>query len=350
LASASTPTKTASAIELREQKTGSASQSSPKRVRVFAAALVLFVLANLLVAVCTSSKEDSDGCIFHLRKFEAISSPQLVFMGSSMCNHVFEAVKPTDFDGVRTSSLAYNLQMCSDGYVLSDKYVRGNHVPSRMIIALGPRDLIDHDQADPTATTTFRYLVSLLDLPRYCPLYARDAQQAGSMIFDKLFFLSDRRRSMQFRLRQFFQHLYGVNETMPKTAEERIQRSIQEYKYRYSDPDPRQFDLQLTMLARIVHACRAQNIAVLVVILPVSPDNVNALGQGLYAKMQAALENTAKGNGADFFNAAISRTYIPTDFYDTAHLNTCGARKVIEALQSHLHQQSEPSKRATLGS
>jgi hypothetical protein len=329
-----TATSPASTGEVRSQPRGFTA-SSAKFKGTFALALVLFIAANLLVARAFANKEDSDGCVYYLRKFQAVAHPELVFIGSSMCKHVFNEVHPGDFGDKQVASVAYNLEMLSDSYIVNDKFLRNDHKPSQLVIGVGPRDVLDHDQPDPTATTSFRYLVSALDLPKYCPIFARDAKQAASMVFDKMLFLSDRRRSIQFKVRELFQHLYGTTEPAPQTPEELKQRSLKEYAYRYQDPDPLQFEFQMSMLGRIIRECRAHNIDVVVVSLPITSENIALLGQDWYTKVQRGFEQTAKREGARYINAAAQK-YGPQDFYDSAHLNQTGARKVIEVLRSHL--------------
>ena len=237
-------------------------------------------------------------------------------------------------------------QMLSDAYIYLSEFLKGDRKPDWIIYGIAPRDFSDHDLSAPTATMTFKRLVGLENLGKYASLYLPGWQDKADFVAAHACFFYGKRWRLQQEVQKAVNKVYGVlgldqsacgaaaNETRPGfvldgSPEFRWQSSTNEYGRRYRNIDGKDLDVQMGFLDRLLSLCQERGIKVILINMPLTEKNRSLLPAGFYAGFRARIAKAADRPGIKLLDLGESPEFVRGDYWDTAHLNHSGARKLL---------------------
>ncbi|MGD9684325.1 MAG: hypothetical protein AB7W16_24440 [Candidatus Obscuribacterales bacterium] len=267
-------------------------------------------------------------------------------------------------------------QMPSDAYLTIKACVEGGHKPDMIVYGIAPRDFIDSELASPADTEPFRFLSRLVDvddkadkiyrsplsrinraLERNIYLYrnAVDMQMLAGNTWTSAvtgllpappgarpFTYWDRKTLLpDYKKGEFHQKAsLCVPQDLSKPNE--YLDNSREYVERYRKPDPVAFDTQMHFLDELAAYTRANDIALVVVNMPITKDNLALLKDQHYRKYQAALSAFAASSGSTYFDLNDhDKFYKEEHFHDGVHMNARGGLKFVDELVALLAERPE---------
>ncbi|HEY9870078.1 MAG TPA: hypothetical protein V6D08_13005 [Candidatus Obscuribacterales bacterium] len=250
-------------------------------------------------------------------------------------------------------SLAIFGQMVSDAYIYVTEYLKDAKRPEWIIMGIAPRDFSDFDLPAPTATMTFRRLVGLANFSRYADLYLPEWQMKADFLATHTCFLYGKRWRMQKELEKAVNKVYRLAGLTPPPATrptgdqaaafmlsgsdaERWQSSAREYRRRYRNIDAPSLNVQMGFLGELLRVCRERGTKVLIVNMPLTELNRSLLPAGFYDGFRARLARAAARPGVYLLDLGDSREFVLADYWDTAHLNHSGGRKLLKRVMAVL--------------
>jgi hypothetical protein len=340
----------------------------------------LYLLLNGFLAFGSSHKAaDEKGataqaCASAIQQFNQAPQPQqVVLMGSSV---VMAPVWSTDakrFTGVadvyhhhrslelskllsdrgnkEQSVFAFALPglMISDGYLLSHRLLVGARQPNLLVYGLAPRDFMDDLLTGETRTVAFQQLMRLEDIPQLGSLYLSSWQEKLDFTLNSIIYLYGKRWRYQDKalalVRKILAPLNPVKVTEGSSSsageqqfllvEDRKQvwqKSIGEYRARYKHFDSAQFSKQERFLETLLAEARSRGLAVALVNMPLTPDNLSLMPPGLYQTYNQTIHRLAGKYGCSLLDLQSAGSFRDADFYDTVHLNENGGEKCLAQL------------------
>ena len=322
-------------------------------------------------------------------------SPEIVLMGSSLLMHALHGSDAEylglaqnevfhhksvmlenllqEKTGKKVDTFAFALAgaMASDAYALASTLFTGEHKPKVIIYNIAPRDFMDNTLSSPASTEIFRYMNHVGG--------ARDvAWQARPAFMDKVEYglenLSALYNHRQYLV--FLQHKYaesllrligyknpteihtpfalrrlalldlpeetGVNERLASPhLKWAFSDNSDEYKMRYQPFKEKPFNAQLAYLKRFLSFCKKEDIAVVLVNMPLLEKNIKLMPPGSYDLYMNNVKSLANENNARFIDMQDSKVSTPQLDCDTAHRNGQGGRKFCQRLADHLTSGSK---------
>ena len=209
-------------------------------------------------------------------------------------------------------------------------------------------------------TNTFKRLVTLSNFPRYANLYLPGLTDKVDFIMSHAVYFYEKRWRLQQEAQKGLDKAYaftGVKAPQSQAAsgntqagfmlygnkEERWASSIAEYKRRYRTVGERDRSVQIGFLKRLLATCHERGIKVIVVNMPLSPDNRNLLPPGFYRQFRQDIAQLVVGPDVRFLDLGESPEFTKGDYWDTAHLEHGGGYKVLQhllPLAKELHEQT----------
>lgn len=359
-------------------------QPAPKTAAIWA--LAAFVAMNLVLLPWAGQEKSTSldltsgsGAIdlaltdFHVLK----KRPDVVLLGSSLMNFPFWAVdreqnhtlpdifhhhvsrameaelRRAGWKDPTVFSLAVFGQMLSDAYIYVTEYLHGEKRPEWIIMGIAPRDFSDCDLPSPTATMTFRRLVGLANFSRYADLYLPEWQMKADFLASHACFFYGKRWRLQKEFEKAVDKVYALAGLTAASAgkpsgerpaafmlsgseAERWQSSAREYRRRYRNIDAQSLNVQMGFLAQLLRVCRERGTKVLIVNMPLTELNRSLLPAGFYDGFRACLARAAQRPGVYLLDLGDSREFVLSDYWDTAHLNHSGGRKLLKRVMAAL--------------
>lgn len=305
--------------------------------------LCLFFCVNAAFLPVYQHSSDRDGMSYVVGKFQALNNEiSTVFIGSSVAKHVVESIAPEEAQKLHIASLAYNMQIPSDGFILINELVSSKK-PKRVVFCVSPRDFCDNDAPELMNTTTFKRRVHLVDLPKISSVLHMSLKQSLQSSIGKLCPLYEARASFQKRLYIAMEKVYlqlGVPAKMLSQRDDPWTHSLKEYAWRYTGIGIKESAPQLAILRESINLCKKLGIQVLLVNVPLSHDNVQLLPAGFYTQYKDSLLNTSENCHVDFLDLS-SMPLETEDFVDCAHLNHKGGQKVMSVLRPYISDENK---------
>jgi hypothetical protein len=277
------------------------------------------------------------------------------------------------FDDRLRRSFAFNfktLDLSTPGQIPSDAYLTlsaalSNGIkPGAVIYGIAPRDFIDQTLKDPCDTEPFHYLsrmvpiddcaedvfknpIGRLDwcLQKNVYLYraAADCMLAtrdGSIRFlqTALARTSIAPHFMQSSANallpdyQPFNILPGTNWAMVAHDRGTFLDNTFDYRNRYKNPDAGKYAVQMRFLHRVIRLCQANDIAIVLVNMPITRQNADLLDANWRRRYSNDLAELARVHKIAVLDQCDFAQYSLDDYRDTVHLNAFGARKFIDRL------------------
>ena len=275
-----------------------------------------------------------------------------------------------------TLNLSAPGQMPSDAYLTLKASLQKGISPRVIIYGVAPRDFLDGTMQSPSDTEAFKFLQRHVDindcafdffsspmgkldwlLQRGLTLYqgSLDCRMSLEHTFrtflshNGIFNLPEQEGAagpFAIRLRQIYRPMnietgtFLALQTTPETLHS-IDDNRRDYQDRYKHPDRAAYAAQFRFLARIAQLCQQKNIALVVVDMPITKQNVALLRPELYATYHRDLVNVAQANNVHLLEMCRFDQYSPADYKDTVHLNGFGGMKFVDNLVGNFASNSQ---------
>lgn len=245
-------------------------------------------------------------------------------------------------------------QMISDSYIWADQFLDGAKRPDAIVFGVAPRDFYDAQLSAPLASFTFKRLVGLRHLNRYADLFLPRPQDRLEFVADHACFFYGKRVRLQREARNAADVICTRIKLIPPapakkppadiglamTAESRDRRwadSMREYRKRYSGIDTADLSVQFGFLDRFLDLCTARGIKVVLLNMPLTERNRTLMPPAFYQRYRHELARmTSNHKNVSLCDLGSSADFKDADYWDTAHLNQFGGRKLVDHLVPEL--------------
>lgn len=301
--------------------------------------------------------------------------PNVVILGSSLMMHPFwaldysisksvsdlfhhhhsialeRALKSSSIANPCVYSLALFGQMTSDAYLNVNELLKDTKKPDWLILGIAPRDFYDFEAQGPMSTVTFKKLVGLYNFTSYADAFLPTWQDKADFLVSHACFLYGKRWRFQREIDKAVDKVSMVAHlkrsdaapiilqlhehsgfSLAIDAEERWANSIIEYKRRYKNIGEKDLSLQFQFLGKLLNICSDRGIKVVLINMPLTEENRSLLPAGFYPSYRNSIKVIATRPGVTYMDFGDSAQFVKSDFWDTAHLNHCGGKKIVARL------------------
>lgn len=269
--------------------------------------------------------------------------------------------------GTRVNTFAFAIggQMASDAYALTSTLLSGPNQPKAIIYGIAPRDFMDNTLASPASTETFRYMSRLGGLQDvgwqsrtgFWEQAEYGLAQLSALYEHRLDFVYLQNKYVKEILKHTlaFKNLDEVHTPFPlrklallelpedqgpndlmilpfKKEEYKFDDNLNEYRMRYRAFKPKQFEMQLAFLERMLKFCHERGTAVYLVNMPLTQDNVGLMPPGFYDNYKRRIASLAQNFGAVVVDMHDPATFSKDLFADSVHMNGAGGVKFFQVL------------------
>lgn len=287
-------------------------------------------------------------------------------------------------DGKKVNTFAFAIggQMVSDAYALCSTLFVGDKKPKVLVYGVAPRDFMDNTLTSPASTETFRYMSRLGGLKDV-------AWQARATFWEQVEYgLACLSSVYAHRLdfvylqhhyvKQLVKHICGFSNleevhtpfalrkqallelpedqgpndlmVMPykNDGQSKYVDNSDEYRMRYRMFKPKLFEMQLSFLERMLHFCSDEGIAVALVNMPLTADNLSLMPPGFYDNYKARVSLLAEKYQAEVIDLNDQSAFLKQDFADSVHMNGDGGIKFFNKLAKKLTSESSIASKHTI--
>lgn len=321
--------------------------------------------------------------------FDSNKRPQLLVLGSSL---PMEAIARYDaqftgsfdennLDAVRkytgasylehliaekngTSMTAFNLTcvacMASDAELILRRVVEAGRAPQIVIFGIGPRDFIDNIVPAVGKTPVSKLLTNRITLPEIVT-QARPLEETRELLIGQLVYLYKVRGDYKTMLTgwacDLLSHpadLYESNQ-LAKIAKQQTQTTAQEtavksstlpapkpsqfadlpeWKERYLPANFERFEKEKASFENMLATCKKNGIRMIVVNMPLTSENKKLIPDKLYSRYRSEICKLPAQFGDELIDLDSNKAFQLSDFYDSAHVNSQGGKKVQDLMVS----------------
>jgi hypothetical protein len=337
---------------------------------------------------------------WNVKDFEKSGAPDIVLLGSSLMmsplhggdavmsgrpqnvtSHHRSSLLESELEkrfGRRYSTFAFALggEMVSDAYVISDSLLTGKKKPKVIVYGIAPRDFMDHALPSAASTEIFKYMkrigdLSAIDSEAYNSPVERAENYLSKISFaykHRADFLYLQSRWAKALFRQMgYKEMEVVNSPLhvrkqaftelpedngptslfvdpPELPQEEYVANLDEYRFRYRKINQKQFDSQTNFLRRLLGLARKENIALVLVNMPLTEDNIKLMPGSFYSDYLAKVKSLSAENGAIVIDLNRPDLFPQKYFSDSVHLNRRGGAHFMAVLAEALKNNSEASR------
>lgn len=270
----------------------------------------------------------------------------------------------------QTFAFAIGGQMASDAYVISSTLLNGATKPATIVYGVAPRDFMDNTFASPASTETFRYMSRLGNLSSLALETRPSFWEATDYMLGQISFLYGHKTDFNYLQLRYTKALLnelgykdleysrvpfelrkiammdmpedtGANEILIEpygVHEQPYLDNSREYKARYSHFNKKIFNGQVKFLHRLLAYCKEQNIKLVLVNMPLTPDNVAIMPAGFYQNYLSTVSKEVESFGGQFLDLNQPSTFTNSCFADCVHLNGLGGKRFFQVLSDSLVQ------------
>lgn len=255
--------------------------------------------------------------------------------------------------------------LVSDDYMVARALFKGEHKPRYIILGISLRDFIDNVVNCPGTTPPFRYLKRFFDIDDLVNLAMPKFWQQLDYRIGKVFYLWGKKLDLQVLLDQSTKNIGGpivrvigvpsllntldyrkhvpsdlhseveegmamVKPNLPDTFDQ----NYQDYRRRCATANETMFQIQITFLNKIVDFCRRQNIQLIILNMPLTKENLALMPVGSYERYRTKISQTALEAGCPYVDLNNEKVFAHSDFYDTAHMNSKGGKKLLDIISN----------------
>lgn len=123
------------------------------------------------------------------------------------------------------------------------------------------------------------------------------------------------------------------------SAEERWSNSVKEYRRRYHGIGDKDLSIQEGFLNKVLAVCAERHIKVVLVNMPLAQKNRDLMPPEFYKAFRAKIATIAHRPDVKLVDLADSPDFTEADFWDTAHLNHFGGRKLINHIAPEIAEE-----------
>ncbi len=320
--------------------------------------------------------------------FDSNQRPQLLVLGSSLPMEAiarYDAEYTGSFDqknlnavrkytGARylehliaqkngSSMSAFNLTcvacMASDAELILRRVVESGRAPQIVIFGIGPRDFIDNIVPDVGKTPVCQLLSNRIGLPEIFS-QSRSFDETRDLLLGQMVYLYKARGDYKTMLTGWacdvFSHPADLYESNQMAKIEKHEMSVKaqteskpvatdaakrsqfadlpEWKERYLPANFERFEKEKVSFQNMLATCKKNGIRMIVVNMPITSENKKLIPEKLYARYQNEICKMPAQNGDEMLDLDASDAFKLTDFYDSAHVNAQGGKKVQELMVS----------------
>ncbi len=273
--------------------------------------------------------------------------------------------------------------MVSDQYMLVSSLFKDKQKPKLLVLGMTLRDFIDSGVECAASTPTYQYFKHYVDKKQYQSDLSKLALQTGNVwnglmektqdFLDRNVYLSGKRLAAQYLNNQFWQEKIGsltggqeklddkmVNAPPSKDVMDSLfgdavepgqflftpmatapyQDNTREYKRRFKDFDPAKLACQKEFLQKLLTYCKSNDIEVMLVNMPLTPQNMALMPKGAYQNYLTSVSSLAQSSRCKFLDLNAGSFGIE-NFKDTAHMNSAGGKKLVDSIVSSVKSDSK---------
>lgn len=249
-------------------------------------------------------------------------------------NQFNELLNTTNFVAL---NMGTDAAMISDSSLLVRNCETGLQRPKFIVLGVAPRDFGDGNR--PSDSYQFKTLAQLKDFFNFHEMYLPDIQEKLYFVYEKSAPIFRYRGYVQHGLAQFLNKFWhdesseSVDELAliksKQTSADSWISMIDQYRKIYAKLRPDLIETQMNFLSRFIHERQTLQTKLLIVNMPLSEDNRQLLPRGFYEKFRKDLAEVSTKSGAKFLDLGSAPEFKRVDFFDCAHLNAHGCRKLM---------------------
>ncbi len=261
-----------------------------------------------------------------------------------------------------TPITAFNLTcvacMASDAELILRRVIEAGRAPQIVIFGIGPRDFIDNLVPAVGKTPVCRLLSNRISLPEIFS-EARSFDETRDLLVEQLVYVYKVRGDYKTMLTGWacdrLSHpadLYEVNQLAkiktwklqapeknsafksPCTSKLSAYNDLSEWKERYQPANFKRFEKEKASFQKMLAACKKNGIRMIVVNMPITDENKNLIPEKLYSRYQQEICKMPLQFGDELLDLDASNAFQISDFYDSAHVNAQGGKKVQDVMVS----------------
>jgi hypothetical protein len=288
-----------------------------------------------------------------------------------------EQIASTTGHKTQTINFSNVASMISEDLLVAKEAVRLHGKPSLMVLAIAPRDFLDHYTAAYHRSRLAQILITRqaeslwqngksnqenLDslMCKIWPFYSQRVEYRDLLI--KIACQSFNRSESLFSATKRLKNT-APTEAAPAdlVAERREQRENQssqtlalsddiasddklvkfdnDYKGRYLPIDTDRWKLEMESLQSFAKFCQDKKIPLLIVTMPITTRNQKLLPSDFLANHMKAVNKIATSSSSNFLDLMADQRFSDSDFSDTVHLRSTGSIKLTKIITDEIQQQ-----------
>lgn len=325
--------------------------------------------------------------------FDSTIHPEIIVLGSSLPMEAiarYDAefshnLDSTNLDAIRkytgarylehlveqktgTKTSVFNLTcvacMTSDAEVILRRIIETGRTPKVVILGMGPRDFIDNIAPAAGKTPVCQLLSSRVTLPEIFS-EKRSVDDFRDLLIGQMVYIYKVRGDYKTMLTgwacDLVSHPADLFESKmknlpapdaalakgPQTNNNNSNKNkrsqfadLPEWKERYSPANFKRFEAEKASFEKMLSNCHDKGIKVIVVNMPVTEQNRALIPGNLYDRYCQEVCTLPSEYGFEMIDLNSSPSFTTSDFYDSAHLNAGGGKKVQDILVSSVNSLS----------
>lgn len=320
--------------------------------------------------------------------FDSTIHPEIIVLGSSLPMEAiarYDAefshnLDSTNLDAIRkytgarylehlveqktgTKASAFNLTcvacMTSDAEMILRRIIDTGRSPKVVILGMGPRDFIDNIAPAAGKTPVCQLLSSRVTLPEIFS-EKRSVDDFRDLLIGQMVYIYKVRGDYKTMLTgwacDLVSHPANLFESKmsnlpppdaalkdavgPKKKKRSQFADLPEWKERYSPANFKRFESEKASFKKMLANCRDKGIKVIVVNMPVTAQNKALIPDNLYDRYSQEICTLPPEYGFEIIDLNSNPSFTTSDFYDSAHLNAGGGKKVQDILVSSVNSLS----------
>ncbi len=302
------------------------------------------------------SREDAD---FLNKDFDYVHHHYSLYLGKQLQNRFHLNCTPVCFNFSLPGDLV------SDQYMVTRSLFHGRHKPKYIILGLSLRDFLDNAVHCPGTTPPFRYLKRFSDIEDIVDLAFPEFWQRFDYYFGKFFYPWAKKLDIQALASEEVKDILSpiVNrfcspcllndldyrKHVPANLHSEVEEGMAiikahipytydanyaDYRRRYGQDKNNLwlFNIQKQFFTKLVAFCKEEKIKLVILNMPLTKDNMNLMPEGSYQRYMNLLKAEAKGYDFPLVDLNGNPVFAQSDFYDTAHMNSTGGKKLLDIL------------------
>ena len=261
--------------------------------------------------------------------------------------------------------------MISDDYMVARALFK-THKPSVIVLGLSVRDFIDNGVHCAGATPAFKYLKRFTPIDDLVDVSMPQLWQRFDYLCGKGIYLWGKKLDLQVMLAEEIKSLLApvyarafppsrlaeadpsrnqpsnlraeveagmmiVQHDMPYSYED----NSPEYKKRYRSPNLPGLAVQKFFFNKLLQDAQSQSIKVVIFNMPLTQTNHQLMPVGSYDNYLGILKTAAKQYGCQFVDLDETHQFVGDNYYDTAHMNASGGKRLVDAMAATLTGNDE---------